>query len=183
MSDAVSPLGGATYDGFARVSEIGPVGMITLRAAAGTKGLAAAIKAAVGLALPATRDITVQGDRAVGWMSPDEHLLILPYADIAKALDALGKKLAGTHYLAVDVSDARAVFRIDGPKAAQVIAKLCPVDLDALGPHELRRTRAAQVACALWRDDVGFTLICFRSVAQYVMDLLENAAQPGSELA
>ncbi len=81
------------------------------------------------------------------------------------------KALAGKHYLAVDVSDARAVFRIEGPKAAEVLMKLCPVDHATLAPGELRRTRAAQVACAFWRDGDGYTLVSFRSVAAYVMGL------------
>ena len=80
------------------------------------------------------------------------------------------------------VSDARAVFRIEGDKADQVIRKLSPVDLDRLEPGELRRTRAAQVAAAFWRQGDGFTLVCFRSVAAYVMGLLSHSAMKGSEL-
>ena len=90
--------------------------------------------------------------------------------------------LQGQHHLAVDVSDARAVFRVEGEKAHQVLAKLSPVDFDMLAPGELRRTRTAQVAAALWHQDQGFTLVCFRSVASYVMGLLSHSAQPGSEL-
>lgn len=183
MSDPVSALGGATFQGFASVREIGPLGMITLRAKPGTKGLDRAVKAAVGTALPAQRRIETAGEAACGWMSPDEYLLILPYAGVGGALAALDKALAGQHYLAADVSDARAVFRIEGPKAAQVLAKLCPADLDRLEPAELRRTRVAQVAGAFWADDAGFTLVSFRSVAAYVMGLLTHSAMPGSELA
>jgi sarcosine oxidase subunit gamma len=115
-------------------------------------------------------------------MSPDEYLLILPYAEVTDALAKLAKSLAGEHYLAVDVSDARAVFRVEGDKAADVLRKLSPVDFDRLEPGELRRSRAAQVAVALWQQDQGFTLVCFRSVAAYVMGLLTHSAQAGSEI-
>ena len=182
MSDPVSALNGAGFDGFATIREIGPIGMITLRAKPDVKGLAAAVKAVTGTALPAPRRIEVKGEHAAGWMSPDEYLLILPYADVAKALDTLAAKLKGQHHLAADVSDARAVFRIEGAKAAQVIAKLSPVDLATLAPGELRRTRAAQVAAAFWAEGAGYTLVSFRSVAGYVMGLLTHSAQPGSEL-
>ncbi|NEX45380.1 sarcosine oxidase subunit gamma [Pseudotabrizicola algicola] len=182
MSDPVSALGGATFEGFASVREIGPLGMITLRAKAGTAGLEAAVHAATGCALPAQRRIVRQGDRAAGWMSPDEFLLILPYGDVAAALAGIAQALQGQHHLAVDVSDARAVFRIEGAKADQVLRKLSPVDFDRLEPGELRRSRAAQVAAAFWAEDGGFTLVCFRSVAAYVMGLLSTSAQPGSEL-
>ena len=80
------------------------------------------------------------------------------------------------------VSDARAVFRVQGGKADQVIAKLAPVDFAKLGPKELRRTRTAQVAAAFWAQDDGYTLVCFRSVASYVMWLLSHSAMAGSEL-
>jgi sarcosine oxidase, subunit gamma len=182
MSDAISALNGHRFDGFATIREVGPLGMITLRAGPDTKGLASAVKAAVGVGLPDLRRIVLKDGKGAGWMSPDEYLLILPYADVGKALETLGKKLDDAHYLATDVSDARAIFRIEGERAGQVLAKLCPVDLDRLTPHELRRTRAAQVACAFWREGDGYTLVSFRSVAGYVMGLLTHAAQPGSEL-
>jgi sarcosine oxidase subunit gamma len=182
MSDPVSALSHAKFDGFAKIREIGPLGMISLRAKPDVPGLAAAIRAATGCELPAQRRIVTSGAHAAGWMSPDEYLLILPYDQTASAMAALADALKGQHHLAVVVSDARAVFRIEGDKASQVIAKLCPVDLETLAPNELRRTRAAQVAAAFWRDEAGFTLVCFRSVASYVMGLLTHSAQPGSEL-
>lgn len=182
MSEPVSALVGASYDGFSTIREIGPLGMITLRARPDVPGLAKAIKAATGLALPDTRRIAIKDDTAVGWMSPDEWLLILPYEGVGAALAKIEKALAGQHFLAVDVSDARAVFRIEGPRAAEVLMKLSPVDHATLAPGELRRTRAAQVACAFWREGEGYTLVSFRSVAAYVMGLLRHSAQPGSEL-
>jgi sarcosine oxidase, subunit gamma len=181
MSDPVSALNGASFNGFATIREIGPLGMITLRAK-GLKSLDKAIKAVTGTKTPAQRRIEVNGDRACGWMSPDEYLLILPYAEVTNALSTLAKSLAGQHYLAVDVSDARAVFRIEGDKAADVLRKLSPVDFDNLAPGELRRTRTAQVAAAMWQQDQWFTVVCFRSVAGYVMGLLTHSAQPGGEL-
>lgn len=182
MSDAVSALGGATFEGFATVREIGPMGMISLRAKVGTAGLDKAVKAAVGVTMPGQRQMEWGKDRGCGWMSPDEYLLVLPYGEVSRAMAAIAKALGAEHHLAADVSDARAVFRIEGAKADQVIAKLCPVDLAAMAPGELRRTRAAQVAAAFWRDDQGYTLVSFRSVAVYVMGLLSHSALPGSEL-
>lgn len=181
MSDPVSALNGAGFDGFASVKEIGPLGMISLRCDLAAPALGKVL-GELGLTLPEKRRIAQGQGRAAGWMSPDELLLVLPYGEVSTALAALAKALAGTHHLAADVSDARAVFRITGPKAPQVLAKLCPVDLTTLAPDELRRTRAAQVAAAFWAGEGGYTLVCFRSVAGYVMGLLTHAAQPGSEI-
>jgi len=175
MSDPVSALNGASFQGFAAIREIGPLGMITLRAK-GLKSLEKAIKSVTGTKVPAQRRIEVNGDRACGWMSPDEYLLILPYAEVGQALASLAKSLAADHHLAVDVSDARAVFRVEGERAAEVLSRLAPVDFDRLEPGELRRSRTAQVAAAMWQQDQGFTVVCFRSVARYVFDLLANAA-------
>jgi sarcosine oxidase, subunit gamma len=182
MSEPAAPLGHARFDGFAQVREIGPLGMITLRARPDTPELAQAVLAAVGLDMPAMRRIVRAGEKAVGWMAPDEWLMILPYAEVGGALEALRTSLGPAHHLAVDVSDARAVFRIEGERAAEVLMKLTPADLSALAEGELRRSRAAQVACAFWADEAGFTLVSFRSVAGYVMGLLTHSAQPGSEL-
>ena len=183
MSNAVSALGHASFDGFAKLREIGPIGMISLRAKADLPGLAAAIKAAVGTGVPAQRQIEIAGDKAAGWMSPDEYLLLLPYGETDAALAAIAEALRGQHHLAVTLSDARAVFRIEGAKADQVLAKLSPVDFATLGSKELRRTRAAQVAAAFWKDGDGYTLVCFRSVAAYVMGLLSHSATSGSEIS
>jgi sarcosine oxidase, subunit gamma len=182
MSDPVSPLNHATFAGFADIAEIGPLGMITLRCKHDVKNLPKAVKAATGMAMPAPRRIVKDGAFGAAWMAHDELLLILPYDQVANALATIAKALKAEHHLAVDVSDARAVFRITGAKADQVLAKLTPADLATLEPGEIRRSRAAQVAAAFWAEDGGFSLVCFRSVAPYMMGLLTHSAQPGSEL-
>lgn len=181
MHNPVSALSGQSFDGFATIREIGPLGMITLRCKLDQKPLATTLKK-LGFLLPEPRRITQAKDRSAGWMSPDELLLILPYTEVAAVMAALATGLAKTHHLAADVSDARAVFRIEGAKADQVLAKLCPVDLPTLAPNELRRTRAAQVAAAFWAQEGGYTLVSFRSVAGYVMGLLATSAKQGAEL-
>lgn len=181
MHDPVSALNGQSFGGFATVREIGPLGMITLRCDLSEKPLTAALKK-LGLAVPAQRRIVHKEAWSAGWMSHDELLIVLPYAQVADTLETLRNALAKIHFLVADVSDARAVFRIEGDKAAQVLTKLCPVDLTTLEANELRRTRAAQVAAAFWADDTGYTLVSFRSVAGYVMGILSLSATIGAEL-
>lgn len=181
MSEPVSALGHAAFEGFANVKEIGPLGMLSLRAKPDLPGLDAAL-AALDLTRPEPRRIVIAGTKACGWMSPDEYLIALPYDEANAAMASLEQHLSGAHHLVANVSDARAVFRIEGAKAAQVLTKLMPVDFATLAPGELRRSRAAQVAAAVWAQDGGFTLVCFRSVAGYVMGLLSHSAMPGSEV-
>ena len=182
MSDPAPALGGALSSGFATIREVGPQGMISLRTAPDSKGLHAAIKSCSGTEIPKVRQVLHKDGRSAGWMSPDEYLLVMPYGETQAALSEIALHMAGAHHLAVPVSDTRAVFQIEGEKADQVLMKLAPVDLHALRFDELRRTRTAQVAAAFWRNEDGFTLICFRSVARYVYDLLTLSALDGSDI-
>lgn len=178
MSEAVTALGGARVSGpVATVEEMPLQGMVTLRG--NLDMLGGAVREAIGLGMPGRRGIVTLQDRAVAWMSPDELLLLMPYDKAGEVVAKLEARLAGSHFLAVDVSDARACFRISEPGAREVLARLSPVDLSpgAFGPGEIRRTRLAQIPAAFWMDRSGqFTLVCFRSVARYAFDLLANAA-------
>lgn len=185
MSNAVSALQGASFtDGIAHVQELGLCGMITLRGDLGDKKLIKAVKGIAG-AMPGQRAITMKEDNAAAWMSPDELLLMVPHDEAQTSIETLNNALKGSHFLCVNVSDARAVFEVSGPHARDVMAKLAPVDLakDAFQMGQFRRSRLAQVPAAFWMNEQdAFTIVCFRSVAQYMFDLLSVAAQPGSEI-
>jgi sarcosine oxidase subunit gamma len=93
----------------------------------------------------------------------------------------LGAALAGLHHLVVNVSDARAMFSVAGAHGplCDVISKITPADIGALAMGEMRRTRLQQVAGAIWFEtQTEARVICFRSVARYVFDLLSVSAQP-----
>ena len=183
MSDPVSALGGAVFDGMVRVEDAGPRGMLTLKGDLGDARLGEAVKALTGSDVPGTREARIEGETGAAWMAPDELLLLVPHAEAEAAVADLAKALGGTHHLAANVSDARAVIEVSGPTAREVLAKLTPADLDAaaFGPGSFRRTRIAQVPAAFWmRDAETIEIVCFRSVAQYVFDVLKAAARPGS---
>ncbi len=184
MSEPVSALSGATYDGYARVREMGLIGMVTLRGDLYGSRVLAAVRKTTGLKVPGPRRIETIGLISVGWMSPDELLIVGPYARTAATVAALETALAGDHALIADVSDARVMFRLEGPAAREVLSKLTPADLapGKFEPGELRRTRLAQVPAAFWMDETGFTIVAFRSVAQYVFDVLKLSATPGGEV-
>lgn len=167
-------------EALATITQLDGLGMIQIRADLARAG--DAIAGAAGLAVPAQGGTTTDGSRRLCWMSPDELLLVLPLAETAQALEALTDALSTEHALVLDVSDMRAAFRIQGDKAVQVLMKLCPADLASMPPDGMRRTRAAQVACGIWREPGGHVLIGFRSVADYLRDLLEGAAVAGTHL-
>lgn len=185
MSEPMTALNGATYNGFARVEDAGPRGMITLRGELSDATLQAAAKDATGTDFPDRGRICSDGDNAIAWMSPDEVLILCRYDDVPDKVAALSQALSGVHHLVANVSDARALISVSGGDARDVFAKLSPADLtpDAFEPGQFRRTRLAQVPAAFWmREDGAFDVICFRSVARYVFDVLKVSAAPGSEV-
>lgn len=188
MSDPVSALNGASHEGLVTIQDRGPVGMITLRGDLSSPPMAKAVDTALGLPIPPKGRIqpakgVSQGQAA--WMSPDEILLILPYGQVRAALKSLENTLAGQHYLAEDLSDARSLMTVTGPdpRVREVLAKLSPVDLhpSVFGPGDFRRSRLAQVAGAFWMPATGqINVVCFRSVATYVYDIMCNASDPSA---
>ena len=188
MSNAVSALQGVSSAGFATVTEAGLRGMITLRGDHNAASLRQAVTDIVGVDMPEVRRCTRAGERAAAWMSPDELLIMLPYADAPDVVARLSAALEGMHGLAVNMSDARAVFMVEGTAegtAREVLAKLAPVDMSgaAFTQGMFRRTRLAQAAVAFGAvGDDAFELICFRSEAQYVFDLLSMSAKSGSQV-
>lgn len=187
MSEAVSVLNHAHFQGLVTVEEAGLQGMITLRGDLSSAALKKAVKQAIGLGLPSQRKIVLGDGTALAWMSPDELLLLLPYADAADMSAKLAVDLKAEHALVQNVSDARSLFTLQGEQGAvrEVLAKLAPVDLspEAFQPGDFRRTRLAQIAGAFWlAQSDRAQIICFRSVAQYAFELLKNAADKGGKV-
>lgn len=181
MPDAI--LRAARLDPAVAISLRRGPGMVTLRGDLASIPIRETVLAATGVVVPERRRISVSGDHAVAWMSPDELLIFTPPGNGPRLAPALGKALSGVHHLAADVSSARVVFRIAGPGAREVLAKGAPVDLSpsAFGPGDLRRSRLGQVATAFWMlDGETFDLVCFRSIADFTARWLVTAAAPGS---
>jgi sarcosine oxidase subunit gamma len=183
MSEPVSALQGERFSGLLRIRDAGPQGMVTLRGDLSASALRTACTRISGTGFPKPTRIEMHEGRALAWMSPDELFLMLPRAEAPEAVARLGEALAGTHHLAADVSDARAMFHIEGAGLRQVLGKLTPADLRPghFAPGTMRRSRLAQVPAAFWMTgEATASVICFRSVARYVFDLLSSAAAPGA---
>ncbi|WP_415920177.1 sarcosine oxidase subunit gamma [Tateyamaria sp. SN6-1] len=183
MSEPVTALGGASASGIATITEAPLQGMITLRGDLSARAVKKAATGVAGVDMPGPGQANCDGDRGICCMSPDELLVLCAYDAVDQSLAQMHKALGDTHALAVDVSDARAAFHVGGAAAREVMAKLAPVNFapDAFAPGMFRRSRLAQAPAAFWmRDAETFQIVCFRSHAQYVFDLLKTAAQPGS---
>lgn len=177
---AVSALPGAEATGLVTVREMGRQGMVSLRADLGEA--AKAVGRVAGAEMPAQRKISAGKECAVAWMSPDELMILCAVEQAGKIAFDLSEALTGQHHLALDISDARAMFSVTGEAGAirDVLAKITPADIGTLPVGEMRRTRLQQVAGAIWfQSETEARVICFRSVARYVFDLLAMSARKG----
>lgn len=180
----VSALPGVAAEGAVTVREMGLQGMVSLRA--DLDAAAGAVKAVTGAAMPGVRAVTAGEGGRLAWMSPDEILILCDHGAADDLCARLTGALGGMHHLAVNVSDARAVFGLSGSTGAlkDTLAKIAPADMGALGPGEMRRTRLQQVPAAIWfESETEARVVCFRSVARYVFDLLAISAREGGEVS
>ena len=163
--------------------EIADRGTIDLRGLASDRKFMAAAKQALGIDLPKQpRTSASWGDVKLLWLSIDQWLILATRTKAVELLSALNKSLAGIHALAVDVSDMRAVIRLEGEGAREVLMKGCSLDLlsGEYGPGTVRRMHFAEIAALLQViDDDVFDVYVFRSYADYAWDyLLATAREP-----
>jgi heterotetrameric sarcosine oxidase gamma subunit len=100
---------------------------------------------------------------------------------------ALGDRPEGE---TVDLTDVRAMFRLTGERAADLINRICGLDLtDGMFPDgAAARTLLAGVATEIVRDDQGddpsYLILPSRSFGVYLRDVIEDAgAEFGLESA
>ena len=165
--------------------EISDRGMIDLRGSAGDKKFMAAVKKVLGLDLPKTPRTSVSwGDVKALWLSIDQWLILCSRGKANELMAALVAELGSVHSLAVNVSDMRAVLRLEGEGVREVLLKGSSLDLlsDDYGPGTVRRMRFAEIAALLHvvENDV-FDVYVFRSYADYAWEfLLATARAPAA---
>ena len=98
------------------------------------KAVSAAFELAYGFALPAEANTAASKGKAGAktrveslWLGPDEWWVL--GADPAKLAAKLAKALDGQPAAVTDVSESRTRIRVAGPRARDLLAKGCPLDL------------------------------------------------------
>ncbi len=165
--------------------EIADRGMIDLRGSAADKKFMAAAKKVLGLDLPkAPRSSASWGDVKALWLSIDQWLILCPRAKANELTAALVAELGSIHSLAVNISDMRAVLRLEGEGVREVLLKGSSLDLlsEDYAPGTVRRMRFAEIAALLHVvEDTVFDIYVFRSYADYAWDfLLATARAPAA---
>jgi sarcosine oxidase, subunit gamma len=183
-----SPLAHRTTpnDVFVDMRELNERGMIDLRGQTSDRKFMAAAKKVLGVDLPKQpRTSVAWGDVQVLWLSIDQWLIICPRTKAETLHADLVYALKGVHSLAVNVSDMRAIIRIEGEGVREVMMKGTSLDLidGSYTPGSVRRMRFAEIAALLHIvDDTIIDIYVFRSYADYAWEFLMKAARKGSEV-
>jgi heterotetrameric sarcosine oxidase gamma subunit len=132
-----------------------------------------------------------RADRDQGWLvvgsGPGEWFVLAPPGAAAAAagwLDTMAADSAPEEFVSVvDLTHGRALVRITGPDAADLLARLCGADLhDDMAPDGAAlRSAVAGVATDIVRDDragvPSYLLHCERSSGQYLFGALVSAGE------
>jgi sarcosine oxidase subunit gamma len=166
--------------------EISERGIIDLRGHTSDRKFMTAAKAVLGTDLPKEpRTSASWGDTKILWLSPDQWLITCPRGKAQDLTDALVKELGDAHSLVVNVSDMRAIIRLEGDLVREVVMKGSTLDLTDgnYTPGTVRRMRFAEIAALLQIvEDNVIDIYVFRSYAHYAWDFLVKAARKGSEV-
>lgn len=167
--------------------EITDRGMVDVRGSASDKKFMAAAKKVLGLDLPkAPRTSVSWGDVKALWLSIDQWLILCSRAKASELVAALRAELGSVHSLIVDVSDMRAVLRLEGEGVREVLLKGSSLDLlsDDYVPGTVRRMRYAEIAALLHVvEDTVFDIYVFRSYADYAWDFILATARAPAKVS
>ena len=158
---------------------------LTLASFAAFKGKKDQVKAAIreryGVDLPDTPQRVEGKDIAFIWAGPDQWIAIAERGQDREIEVELKPLLDGLSSV-VDQSDARAVVRISGPRARDVLAKGVPIDLHprAFEANNVAITHASHIGIIFWQidDAPAYEIAMFRSFADsFAHWLLESSAE------
>ncbi|MEM7637027.1 MAG: sarcosine oxidase subunit gamma family protein [Pseudomonadota bacterium] len=170
------------------ISEVADRGMIDLRGEAGSAKFRQAAKTALGIDLPLKpRSSVVKDDVTVLWLSVDQWLVCCPRNKANSLADKLRKNLGTLHSLAVDVSDARAIIRLEGDNAREVMMKGSSIDftLPDYKAGLVRRLVFAEIAALahiVTDKPCVIDIYVFRSYADYTWKWIEATAKPAATI-
>jgi len=178
LAARVSPRGEAAVS----LNDGGFLGQLSLRGFADA-AFVAAVESAIALAPPREPNRVAQnGESRILWLGPDEWLVVTHEDKTEAYSKKLLELLEGQHFAIADVSEARALIGISGPKARDTLAHGCSLDLH---PRVFRTDQCAQTLLARipiilhQRDDVpSYDIFVQRSLAEYLWNWLEDAAKP-----
>ena len=154
---------------------------INLRGKMRDPGFLDAVAAALGQALPVEVNTLTDGEHRCYWLGPDEWLVTTDEENRVALLERLSEQLAGRHTAINDVTGGNVVLHLEGPRAREILATGCTLDLDAgvfqAGACAQSGLAKAGVLIGLLDDTPRFELIVRRSFADYLQRWLRHAGR------
>ena len=163
------------------ISERPFLGHLNLRGNPEDDGFTSAAASALGLDLPMEPNtVADDGEKLALWLGPDEWLVVTPADSQTSLSDSLESALDGVHVAVTDVTGGQTVIVISGPRARDVLAKGCPLDLhpSVFKPGQCAQTIVGKANATVRCVDgsPAFELIVRRSFAEYMALWLYDAA-------
>lgn len=171
------------------IADRSDIGVLDLRIGPKDAKARAAASKALGFDLPTDpRSSANAGDVAAYWFSIDQWLITAPRDGLTALEQALADALASHRHALTDVSDMRAILRVQGETCRAVLSKCIPIDMyaDEIVPGYVRRVTFGEIAAAMICVSSApdtFDLLVFRSYADYAVIWLEEAADPRRSLS
>ena len=162
------------------LDEVGLQDMLNLRGDATDPAFCAAVQSATGLALPVQANTASVGDgRQLFWLGPDEWLLKVAGGACDGIESALRAALVGKHISVVQIGSGNTTFTLQGPAAADLLARGCPLDLHAgkFPDGALAQSHIAKANVVLYclKAETSFEITVRRSFAEYLFKWLCEA--------
>jgi sarcosine oxidase subunit gamma len=154
--------------------------MAILRGDSGNPAFLSGVREITGCDLPVEPcRAAMTADDAVLWMGPDEWLVVAPPNVGSDLTQGLRDRLGDSHWAVVEVSDALAMISVGGPRARDLLAKGCTLDLHprAFGPGHCANTLLSKAQVTLHQIDAAptFSIYVAHSFAVYLWRWLLDA--------
>jgi len=148
----------------------------------GGDAIAAALHGVLGLAPPAeANSFAAAGEFACLWLGPDEWLILGPGGGEHEIAARLRSAIGLAHAAVVDVSEQRITIAVGGPRARDLLAKGCSLDLHprSFAPGRCAQTGFAGANVILRQTDDGpsYELLVLNSFAEHLWRWLEGACR------
>lgn len=162
------------------LAEIALVEMWVLRGNAALPEFPAAVLRHTGLHLPVRANgASIDPQRQLLWLGPDEWMFKARDGQGAAAASALRQELQGIHSAVVEVGDGFTTLKVQGPGAADLLARGCPLDLHprAFPGGALAQSHVAKANVTILCLQAGsdFEVTVRRSFARYLVGWLSAA--------
>jgi heterotetrameric sarcosine oxidase gamma subunit len=189
--EPLSPFGPTGAPGRHGVASAAPVTLTPRRVdivqvTGADEAAARVVRSAAGLALPPPRRAEIAGDALAVWVQPSSWLVIRPRGEEG-ALARMLAAGAGDGVAIVDQSHGKALLRLAGPRARDVLAKGCRVDLHprAFASGSAATTTVDHVTINLVQVDAAptYDIVVPATFAENFLEwLIASAAEFGCEV-